>query len=152
MRWPDSYCFPERIESDRHPEYDLSDQDDAFKVALAKRGLIAPDTGETQKLETKTCDFCQTVNGFEHIVCSSCQRPFDRFGVFKKDEAQLSQLKVDIAALHDQLSQRKDLDVCLNDLFANPEIQTVVRKHLKHTTVRIDAQPDRADSEVIRSA
>lgn len=57
--------------------YDLSEQDDAFKIALAKRGLIKDDTLK-HNFTNKECWFCHKSQAFCNEICESCKRPLDR--------------------------------------------------------------------------
>jgi len=59
--------------------YDQNTQDDAFKIALAKRGLIKDDIYKKFSPKTKTCLFC----GFDKIaftedICPKCKHIVDR--------------------------------------------------------------------------
>ncbi|MBS3124840.1 tyrosine-type recombinase/integrase [Candidatus Woesearchaeota archaeon] len=59
--------------------YDLSDQDDAFKLELVKRGLIEPEHGfEHLKPKTRPCVHCGALNKFTDVTCNHCNRPLDR--------------------------------------------------------------------------
>ena len=58
--------------------YDMSTQEDAFKLELQKRGLGITEDGKQQTSATKTCQFCETVNGFTAEFCNTCKRPLDR--------------------------------------------------------------------------
>lgn len=59
--------------------YDLSNQEDAFKLELVKRGLITAEVGQEHlQPKTKACLFCQFLNKCIDTVCVQCQRPLDR--------------------------------------------------------------------------
>jgi len=60
--------------------YDMSQQDDSFKLALIRKGLITPSEKERQQLNglTRLCLFCKHINGFNDTICSNCKRPLDR--------------------------------------------------------------------------
>ena len=60
--------------------YDMSHQEDSFKLALIRKGLITPSEKEKQQLNglTRLCLFCKTVNGFNDDFCVNCKRPLDR--------------------------------------------------------------------------
>ena len=69
--------------------YDLSSQDEAFKLALEKRGLIQPGTKSKDILRAKSCPFCNATVGSGEIICSNCRHPLDRNSIVKekhKDE------------------------------------------------------------------
>lgn len=69
--------------------YDLSTQDEAFRLALEKRGLI-PTSGANGKIAgTKACLICGEKSGFAETTCQKCLRPLDRSTIVeesKKDE------------------------------------------------------------------
>jgi len=84
--------------------YDLTDQDDAFKIALVKKGIIKDNKFKQHepKLETKECSFCKIKNGFNDEFCINCKRPLDREILakqFKEKEFQYNELKKDIENL-----------------------------------------------------
>lgn len=59
--------------------YDLSNQEESFKIELIKRGKIKP--GKDYKdlaPKNKTCVFCGCENGLAESFCSNCKRPLDR--------------------------------------------------------------------------
>lgn len=58
--------------------YDMSQQEDALKIQLAKRGMITDDAFKQYQPENKTCIFCNSINGFNEVVCDNCKRPLDR--------------------------------------------------------------------------
>lgn len=79
--------------------YDLSNQEDAFKSELIKRGLIKADAGmEHLQPKTKACPFCRFMNKFTDTVCAQCQRPLDRQKI-----AELEREK-EIKVLHEFMS------------------------------------------------
>jgi len=69
--------------------YDKSDQEDVFKIQLAKRGLIDDDKYKQHFPATKICNFCGSKNGFSKEFCSNCKRTLDR----EKIQKQLQQEK-----------------------------------------------------------
>ncbi len=75
--------------------YDLSSQDEAFKLALEKRGLVKSDKKSKDNLKTKTCLFCDEKAGFGEISCPKCKRPLDRNIILeqKKKDEEIEQLK-----------------------------------------------------------
>jgi len=59
--------------------YDLSNQEDSFKIALAKRGLIKEEKFKEFLPETKNCGICGEKNiGFTEELCPNCKRSLDR--------------------------------------------------------------------------
>jgi integrase len=89
--------------------YDLSSQDEAFKLALEKRGLIKQDKYSENGLKAKICFFCKEKAGFSEINCPKCKRPLDRDTVLeqqKKDE-EIQQLKVTIESMDSKFDNIK---------------------------------------------
>ena len=59
--------------------YDLSNQEDSFKMQLAKRGLINSSDYNQKLPQTKTCPYCGFDKvGFSEDQCSKCLRILDR--------------------------------------------------------------------------
>ena len=56
--------------------YDMSNQNDALRMELEKRGLTNKNAMETSS--AKMCLFCNHRNGFTSEMCSNCKRPLDR--------------------------------------------------------------------------
>lgn len=68
--------------------YDLTDQNDAFKLSLQKRGLI-PSDKTTETPRSKICAFCNETTGFAETICPKCKHPLERDLILndkKKDE------------------------------------------------------------------
>jgi len=58
--------------------YDMSDQEDALKIELVKRGKLgASNSMKKYEPETRKC-VCGAENGFTEQFCNSCMRPMDR--------------------------------------------------------------------------
>jgi integrase len=58
--------------------YDMSDQEDAMKIELIKRGkIIAGEKMKQYEPKTKKC-VCGSENGFTDQICGNCARPLDR--------------------------------------------------------------------------
>jgi hypothetical protein len=77
--------------------YDQSSQEDVFKMALQKRGMIPNDTLMAEIPESKTCAFCNEKAGYAETSCPKCKHPFDRSLILnekKKDEELLFLRKV----------------------------------------------------------
>ena len=60
--------------------YDMSNQEDALRMELVKRGIIQAKTPEEQQFQPKTkqCVFCNISNGFTAEFCGGCKRPLNR--------------------------------------------------------------------------
>ncbi|MFH1409806.1 MAG: tyrosine-type recombinase/integrase [Nanoarchaeota archaeon] len=59
--------------------YDLSNQEESFKIELIKRGRIKADKAHEEFTPTsKTCTFCGTENGMADTFCTTCKRPLNR--------------------------------------------------------------------------
>jgi len=59
--------------------YDLSSQEDSFRIALAKRGLIKDDKYKEFLPRTKTCLFCGFDKiGFTEDTCPKCLHVIDK--------------------------------------------------------------------------
>lgn len=66
--------------------YDMSDQEDAMKIELIKRGKLK--SGEEMKKyepKTKKC-VCGSENGFTDHICSNCLRPLDREKILAQEK------------------------------------------------------------------
>ena len=90
--------------------YDLSQQDESFKIELIKRGKIKADEKYKEFAPTtKLCVFCNTENGIAEAVCSKCNRPLDREVIEKemKDREQsLDGMKDIILSMYGTLVQK----------------------------------------------
>jgi len=58
--------------------YDLSQQDEAFKIELVKRGIIKDDKYKHLQPKVKECFFCNKKHGLAEEICDNCKRPLDR--------------------------------------------------------------------------
>ena len=58
--------------------YDLSSQDDVFKLQLAKRGLIKDEKFKQYLPKTKNCPICNEIVGFAETTCPKCMHIMDR--------------------------------------------------------------------------
>ena len=89
--------------------YDLSSQDEAFKLALEKRGLLKQNKHSEKGLKTKICFFCNEKAGFSEINCPKCKRPLDRNTVLEqqnKDE-KIQNLKMTIESMDSKFENLK---------------------------------------------
>lgn len=100
-RWSD----PGRLKT-----YDLSSQDEAFKIALQKRGIIKADKNTSEILKTKSCPFCNETVGFGEIICPKCRHPLDHelaVNEIKKDD-EIHRLKQSISNMQTKFDNIKD--------------------------------------------
>jgi len=86
--------------TDQLRTYDLTNQEEAFKRELEKRGLIPATNGNT--LKTQKCDFCNNIAGFGEIICQQCRRPLARQTIreeVKQKDGEIQQLREELIAL-----------------------------------------------------
>ena len=90
--------------------YDLSSQEDAFKLKLAKRGLIpAIEAGNSK---TRRCDFCETMAGFQETICQQCKRPLDRNAIRrqqKENDRETRLLREELGSLKEHVQDLRKL-------------------------------------------
>lgn len=67
--------------------YDLSDQQDVFKIELAKRGLIKDKKFKIYTPKTKPCLYCGELVGFSESICPKCKRLVDPSEIKKQFES-----------------------------------------------------------------
>ncbi|MFH0978641.1 MAG: site-specific integrase [Candidatus Woesearchaeota archaeon] len=81
--------------------YDLSTQEESFKIDLIKRGIIKADANHKEfEPTTKPCVFCGALNGLAESICDKCKRPLDHQVIeaeikAKEEESKLQQQKID---------------------------------------------------------
>jgi len=86
--------------------YDLSNQEESFKVELIKKGLIkGEDKYKDYRPKVKTCVFCNTKNGMTETFCSNCRRPLDR----EKIEEQERKKNEELSSLRNEMDEMKNL-------------------------------------------
>ncbi|MFH1850523.1 MAG: site-specific integrase [archaeon] len=94
--------------------YDLSTQDDSFKIELIKRGMIKPDEKYAHAAPMlKRCTFCGHNNGIAEKVCANCKRLLDRQEIErieKEKEAENRQVREEMAVIKEQLAQSERRD------------------------------------------
>jgi len=92
--------------------YDKSKQDDAFRIQLARRGLIKDKELEQYHPATKEC-ICGKVHGFTATTCDACKRPLDRDAVKK------------------QFDMMEKMERFIEFLESKPEIKTMIENTVK---------------------
>jgi len=77
--------------------YDLSDQEDVFKIQLAKAGLIKDEKLKKHYPKTKICDYCNELIGFAESMCPKCKNIIDKDLIKKKiQESDETKRKLDL--------------------------------------------------------
>jgi hypothetical protein len=98
--------------------YDMSNQEEAFRRELEKRGLVpAADSAQAQ---AKRCDFCGHDAGFGEALCQQCKRPLDKNVIrqdIKEKDQRIEELTRSVSLLAAQLAQVKE--TVLHDLAAD---------------------------------
>lgn len=115
--------------------YDMSTQDEAFKIRLIKRGLISADKPQYQKYEPKNkdCGFCETKNPFNAKTCSSCKRPLHRKGLIEDDkqkDKEIDTLKTEVQALKESIEKRQPYEDMMYKFLQNKEVQDMFKKSI----------------------
>ena len=94
--------------------YDLSTQDDSFKIELIKRGILKPDKDCAEVQPTsRRCVFCGFDNGIAEKICAHCKRLLDRKAIEKQEkrkEAEGRQLREELNEMKAQLAQSASRD------------------------------------------
>lgn len=93
--------------------YDLSTQEDSFRLELIKRGKIKLSKEEMKKHKNiipqiKVCGFCDYENGISETFCQKCKRPLNRDIIekqYKKKEKELDGLKLQMNTMQQQMAQ-----------------------------------------------
>lgn len=89
--------------------YDMTDQEDAFKLELIKRGIVKAEKGyEHLQPKTRPCFFCHALNKFTDTTCNTCNRPLDRNKVI-------------------ELEKQKEIEA-LDKFMQHPQIQELFKK------------------------
>lgn len=101
--------------------YDLSGQEESFKIELIKRGIIKSDDKKHNQYKptTKLCAFCGATNGLAETMCYNCNRPLDREAIDKEINERDNQIK----SLQQQIQELRDLIL--------PDIQTEIKAKLQ---------------------
>ena len=88
--------------------YDLSDQEDAFKKELEKRGLLPTDKRGSPK--TRQCLYCNKAAGHAELQCPQCKRPLNRSAIresIKSEDQAVVELQGALQALKDDVAELK---------------------------------------------
>lgn len=104
--------------------YDLNDQEDAFQLALERKGLL-PKKDKKNLHEAKRCFFCNTAAGFTDEFCPKCKRPLDRDKIRELESNQTAtivELKKELEQVKAQLSIRQPFEQEMNQLLQNPQV------------------------------
>lgn len=121
--------------------YDLSTQDDSFKMELIRRGILKPDGNFADvKPMTKRCMFCHCENGIAEKLCSRCRRPLDREVIEKEEKKkeeesrklreEITHLKEGHNELRESVEKRKVPDELMLQLVKNPKVQKILVKEI----------------------
>jgi len=109
--------------------YDMSGQEEAFKVSLMKRGLLAVDDKHSHlKPKSKSCFFCKTINALTAGVCSKCDRPLDREKIKQESERMVHET----AGLKEQMANmQKAMDLIMRHVVKGKGTSAEIEKALK---------------------
>ena len=96
--------------------YDLSGQEDVFKLALQKRGLIKPDEEIIASMGTRECPFCNENIGFSETICPKCKHIVDRETALKEQakDDEIIRLREQINSMTDNMAKIREQ--ILNDV------------------------------------
>ena len=86
--------------------YDLSREDDSFRLALERRGIIKPQ-GNAAVNVSKVCEFCEIKVGFSEVICPRCLRPMNRREALSKNDDEVKSLRLQVANLGNVFSKMK---------------------------------------------
>jgi len=89
--------------------YDFSNQDEALKRELAKRGIIKSANTITDTSSRK-CPYCNALTGFKERICPKCRHPLDRDIILSgrnKDE-EILRLQSTVSQMASQADTLKD--------------------------------------------
>ena len=97
--------------------YDLSTQEDTFKIELIKRGLIKASKDHPQVVPlSKRCVFCDHENGIGETACAHCRRPLDRDVIIqeeKKKEEESRKVMEEVTAIREELTKAQKRDTII---------------------------------------
>lgn len=105
--------------------YDLSTQEDALKVALAKRGLIQDEKYKKFQPDNKSCLFCGEINGFNEEICKKCKRPLNREKIkeeYENHNRGMDLMQKQLNQMQKRLQDQDKINQVIKNLsFLNPE-------------------------------
>jgi hypothetical protein len=106
--------------------YDYSNQDETFKIELAKRGLLKDKKFKEYQVTTKRCLYCEHINGIADDVCVNCKRPLDREKIIAEAESKEKELK-------DLKKQMEELPQLINELISQKteHLEEALKKKIK---------------------
>jgi integrase/recombinase XerD len=135
--------------------YDLSHQDDSFKIELIRRGIIQPDEKNKDLApRTKECIFCHATNGVAEMICHQCHRPLDRKALEPQNEEphketeslkeQLLLLRQEMKILMAREQRRSSYDEMFDRLARNPAFQELWMQERVRATEAENQKEERA--------
>lgn len=107
--------------------YDLSNQEDAFQLALERKGIL-PKKNTKVQLGVRKCRFCNSKAGFTDEFCPKCKRPLDREKIkeLEKDQAEtIIGLKEELEQMKAQIALRKPFEQEMSQLLQNPQVSQI---------------------------
>jgi len=110
--------------------YDQSNQEDALKRELVKRGIIKDEDGVYHQ-QPKVCAFCNAKAGFSDEICPNCARPLDRKKIIeqeKQKDTAMNELKAELDDIKKQLETRKPYEDELAEFFRNQEVKELYKE------------------------
>lgn len=92
------------------PTYDQTDQEDALKIALQRRGLVSIDKKTMEVPKSKKCTFCNQVAGFSETICPNCSHPLDRKLIVdeKKKDEEIQELRMTVSDYKNHFKEFKN--------------------------------------------
>ena len=112
--------------------YDFSNQEDALKKQLIRKGIIQPGKGmQKYAPESKACSFCDFKNGFTDEFCGSCKRPLNGKRIkslYASEQEAMLTIKKELADIRSQLVLRKQFDKELAHILKSPQVQKIYQE------------------------
>lgn len=92
------------------PTYDQTDQEDALKIALQRRGLVSLDKKTMEQPKSKKCAFCNEIAGFAETICPNCNHPLDRKLIVeeKKKDEEIQELRKTVSDYENHFKEFKN--------------------------------------------
>jgi hypothetical protein len=124
--------------------YDLSTQEESFKVELIKRGRIKADPKYANFAPTsKKCIICNTENGLTDTFCANCQRPLDRAAIEAEAKEKDERLANMTGTLNEMAAKQERLETMFLQALASMDPATA-RKKLTLELVKKFLETDKA--------